>query len=471
MATPTVPTGRGDGSDNGSGVHLRRVLGTGSILLFGLAYMLPLAVFTTYGVVTVTTSGHLAGAYLVTTVAMLFTAYSYANLSRVYPLAGSAYTYTQRNFGGHLGFLAGWALLLDYLFLPLLNYLVIGIYLNAQFPAVPAWAWVLAAAIVVTALNVVGVNVVANLNYVLVGAQFVFVVIFVASCIHHLAGTAAPINPLAPLFDSSTHLSAIAAGSAILCLAFLGFDAVSTLSEEAKEPTRSIPLAIMLTTLIGGVTFVVVAYAGGLVFPDWQHFSSADAGTLDVMQRAGGAVLSALFTAAFIAGSFASAMTSQVSVARILYAMGRDEMLPRRVFGALHPRFQTPYLNALIVGAVGLLALVISLDTASSMISFGALIAFTFVNLAVVKHFLVDGRLRGAAAWLRYGLAPAVGFVLSLWLWTSLSRTTFVIGICWLVVGLAYLAYLTRGFRQRPPELDFSEEAPVAPPASTEPAH
>jgi len=83
MATPTVPTGRGDGSDNGSGVHLRRVLGTGSILLFGLAYMLPLAVFTTYGVVTVTTGGHLAGAYLVTTVAMLFTAYRYANLSRV----------------------------------------------------------------------------------------------------------------------------------------------------------------------------------------------------------------------------------------------------------------------------------------------------------------------------------------------------------------------------------------------------
>jgi putrescine importer len=464
------PTGR-TGPDDGSGVQLRRVLGTGSVLLFGLAYMLPLAVFTTYGVVTVTTGGHLAGAYLVTTVAMLFTAYSYANLSRVYPAAGSAYTYTLKNFGAHLGFLAGWALLLDYLFLPLLNYLVIGIYLNAQFPAVPAWAWVLIAAAVVTALNVVGVNVVANLNFVLVGAQFVFVVIFVVACVHHLSQGGAPINPLAPLFSSSTHLSDIAAGSAILCLAFLGFDAVSTLSEEARQPSKSIPRAIMLTTLIGGITFVVVAYAGGLVFPDWQRFSSADAGTLDVMQRAGGAVLAALFTAAFIAGSFASAMTSQVSVARILYAMGRDEMLPRRVFGALHRRFQTPYLNALLVGAVGLLALVISLDTASSMISFGALIAFTFVNLAVIKHFLVDGGERSVRALIRYGLAPGVGFVLSLWLWTSLSRTTFVIGICWLVVGFAYLVYLTQGFRRRPPVMDFSEEAPAVSPATTEPAH
>src|SRR5689334_25148101 len=139
-------------------------MGTPTLLLFGLAYMLPLAVFTTYGLVTQTTGGHLAGAYFVTTIAMLFTAYSYANMVRAYPVAGSAYVYTQRSFGRHLGFLTGWALMLDYLVLPLLNYLIIGIYLHAAIPAVPAWVFIVASAVLVTALNVIGITLVSSAN-------------------------------------------------------------------------------------------------------------------------------------------------------------------------------------------------------------------------------------------------------------------------------------------------------------------
>lgn len=445
-----------------AGPRLKRSLGTPSLLLFGLAYMLPLAVFTTYGLVTETTGGHLAGAYLVTTIAMLFTAGSYASMVRAYPVAGSAYTYTQRTFGRDLGFLTGWTLLLDYLALPLLNYLVIGIYLNAAFPAVPAWVFVVASVAVVTALNVIGITLVSSVNLALVGVQVVFIAVFVITGLAYISGATSVPNLLDPFVSSGTTLGGIASGAAILALAFLGFDAVSTLSEEAKDAKKSIPRAIMLCTLVGGLLFIVTAYIAGLVFPDFQHFTNTDSAPLDVMTRIGGGALFTFFTAAYIAGSFASAMTSQASVARILYAMGRDGQLPRRVFGAVHARFKTPWLAVLIVGAVGLVgALLLPLDIAASVISFGALVAFSFVNLAVIKHYVIDKKERGARSVLTHIVAPAIGFLLTVWLWTSLSPTTFVAGAIWVAIGVVILAVITGGFRRRPPVMDFSEEDPA----------
>ena len=445
-----------------AGPRLKRSLGTPSLLLFGLAYMLPLAVFTTYGLVTETTGGHLAGAYFVTTIAMLFTAGSYASMVRAYPVAGSAYTYTQRTFGRHLGFLTGWTLLLDYLALPLLNYLVIGIYLNAAFPAVPAWVWVVGSVVVVTLLNVIGITLVSSANLALVGVQIVFIVVFVATGIAYLSGGATVPNLLDPFFSGNTTLGGIAAGAAILALAFLGFDAVSTLSEEAKDARKSIPRAIILCTLVGGLLFIVTAYVAGLVFPDFTNFTDTDSAPLDVMTRIGGGALFTFFTAAYIAGSFASAMTSQASVARILFAMGRDGQLPRRVFAAIHPRFTTPWLSVLIVGVVGLIgALLLPLDVAASVISFGALVAFSFVNLAVIRHYLIDQHERGTRAVLAHLVAPLIGFALTVWLWTSLSLTTFIAGGIWVLIGVVLLAILTSGFRRKPPAMDFSEEDPA----------
>jgi putrescine importer len=446
-----------------SSTTLKRTLGTPALVLFGLAYMLPLAVFTTYGLVTETTGGHLAGAYFVTTIAMLFTANSYANMVRAYPVAGSAYTYTQRTFGSHLGFLTGWTLLLDYLALPLLNYLVIGIYLNAAFPAVPAWMFIVASVLLVTVLNVIGINLVSGVNLALVGIQVIFIVVFVATGIAFLGGAQSVPNLLDPFFAGDTNISSIAAGAAILALAFLGFDAVSTLSEEAKDARKSIPRAILICTLIGGLLFIVTAYIAGLVFPDFQNFTDTDSAPLDVMTRIGGTALFTFFTAAYIAGSFASAITSQASVARILFAMGRDGQLPKRIFAALHPRFKTPWLGIIAVGLIGLFgALFLPLDIAASVISFGALVAFSFVNLAVIKHYIIDGGRRGARAILAFLVAPAIGFALTVWLWTSLSGTTWIAGVIWVIVGVAILAVFTKGFSRRPPVMDFTEEDPAS---------
>jgi amino acid transporter len=441
-------------------VRLKRALGTPALLVFGLAYMLPLAVFTSYGYATQAAAGHLAGAYVLTTIAMLFTAYSYANMVREYPVAGSAYTYTQKAFGSHLGFMTGWALLLDYLLLPILSYVLIGQYMSAVLPAIPFWVWVVVSVLLVTILNFVGINLVTNVNLALVGAQIVFVVIFVISSIGYLSGNPHTVGLFDPFFGKGADLPHLAAGGAILALAFLGFDAVSTLSEEAKDPRKSIPRAIMLTTLAGGVIFTVCAWVAGLVFPDYAHLS-ASAPTLDLMHRAGGVVLAGLFTAAFVAGSFAAAMTSQVSVSRILYSMGRDGMLPKKVFGRLHLRFKTPFLAIIIVGVLGLVALFIPLDWVFQMINFGALIAFSFVNLSVIKTYVIDKKERTAGSILKFLVAPIIGFALTVWLWTSLPPLAFIIGGIWVVLGFIYLLGLTRFFRKKPPVMDFSEEEPV----------
>jgi putrescine importer len=449
------------------GTRLSRVLGMPSLILFGLAYMVPLTVFTTYGVVTDLTQGHLPGAYVITLLAMLFTAYSYGRMVTVSPYAGSAYTYSSHAFGANVGFMTGWALLLDYLFLPMINYLVIGIYMAEAVPAVPAWAWVSGSILVVTVLNVLGIKMVARMNFLLVAVQVVFIAVFAVLVFRAVGGAEVP-GLLEPFYGSGTDLRLLLAGAAILCLSFLGFDAVSTLSEETHDPKRRIPRAIMLVTLLGGVTFIVVSYLGHLVFPRWQEFTDVDSAALDVMEVTGGSFMAAFFTAAYVAGCFGSAMASQASVSRILFAMGRDGVLPRGFFGRLSARFHTPVRSTLLVGAVSCVALFISLELAAAVISFGALAAFSFVNLAVIKAFVVDRGRRTPADLVRYGVVPGIGVLLTGWLWTSLSGQTFAFGLGWVAIGLVYLAGLTRMFRRPAPQLDLREQVDEEQPANVE---
>ncbi|MHC9295344.1 APC family permease [Mycobacterium sp. LTG2003] len=437
--------------------QLRRALGLPSLVLFGLVYMVPLTVFTTYGIVTQTTGGRLPLAYLVTLAAMVFTARSYARMAVAYPVAGSAYTYTQKSFGAPVGFLAGWSLMLDYLFLPMINYLVIGIYLEAAFPAVPAWIFILVSIAIVTVLNIVGIVSVARANFVIIAIQAIFIVAFLVLACSKVFGLGS-VDLAAPFTGDGTApgFSPIFAGAAILCLSFLGFDAVSTLSEEAKDPKRSVPQAIMIATLVSGLIFVVLSYLGQLVFPS-NEFADVDSGSLDVMVTAGGQFLETFFTAAYVAGALGSAITSQASVARILYAMGRDGILPRSIFGYVSPRYSTPVYAILVVSAVSLLAIVIDLATMASLVSFGALVAFSVVNLSVIKHYYVDRGERAGGQVINSLVLPLIGFLLTVWLWTSLSGLTLIIGLCWLAVGFVWLAGVTRGFQQPTPVLDMKE--------------
>lgn len=461
MSQTTVAGTPGHAASATEGTHLRRVLGVPSLVLFGLVYMVPLTVFTTYGIVTQLTGGRVPLAYAITLVAMFFTARSYARMAAAYPFAGSAYVYAQRTFGPGVGFLAGWSLMLDYLFLPMINYLVIGIYLNAAFPAVPQWVFIVATIALVTVLNVVGILSVARANFVIIAVQTLFIAAFIVLSLVSIGGTG-QVDPVAPFTGDGTveGTGVLFAGAAVLCLSFLGFDAVSTLAEEAKDATRSVPRAIMITTIAAGVIFILLSYLSQLAFPS-NAFTDVDSAALDVMGAAGGQFLAIFFTAAYIAGATGSALTSQASVARILYAMGRDRVLPRAVFGRLSERFRTPVVAILVVSAISLFAVVIDLGLLVEMISFGALIAFSVVNLTVVKHYFIDRRERSGAAVVNNLVLPLIGFGLTVWLWTSLSGRTFVVGLIWLALGIVLLGIVTRGFRRPVPMLDLREEAAI----------
>lgn len=440
---------------------LRRTLGLPGAVTFGLAYMLPLTVFTTFGIVNQLTEGHLPAAYIITLCAMLFTAFSYAHMVRAIPLAGSAYTYTRKTMGERTGFMSGWALLLDYLVMPLLTFLVIGIYLSASFPVVPQWAWIIGAAILVTVLNIIGIKLVSNVAMVLLAFQGVFLLVFAASAVSAAAG-----NPLPSISEAFTGqgpgAAALFSGAAILCLSFLGFDAVSSLAEETVHARQVVPRAIIIVTLTGGILFIGISMLSNYVFPDFTAYGDVDSAALDVMSTAGGRFLESFFTAAYIAGCFAAVLASQSTAARILYTMGRDGQLPRRFFGKLHPRYQTPARASMVVGAIGLGALFLDLDLVSSLISFGALSAFTMVNMAVIKHYFIDLGLRSGKDRLRYLTAPLVGIALCLWLWSSLSAIALIAGALWIVIGALYMT-----FKRRNSHHAIAVESTVAPDLAT----
>ena len=440
----------------GEAGHLNATLGLGGVTLFGLAYMAPIIVLGIFGVIAEASAGASAGSYLLATVAMLFTAASYAKMSVHYPVAGSSYTYVRKALDSRLGFLVGWTILLDYLFLPLVIWLIGAAYLTGEFPAVPAWVWIVAFIVVTTALNILGLKVADKANLVLMALQFLVIALFIGFAVAHMVsrhggGSLLSVTP----FSGTGGFPAIAAGAAIAAYSFLGFDAVSTLTEDTKNPQRNIPRAIMLVALIGGVVFVTVAYILTLVQPGGS-FPNADSLAADTARTIGGALFAAFFVTGLIIGQFTSGLAAQASVSRLLYAMGRDSVLPKKFFGTLSPRFFTPVFNIVLCGLIGLGAVFLSVATSTSFINFGAFTAFTLVNLSVIGYF-VRHRHEQRLNPLTYVVIPLIGAVVDVYLLTQLGSAALTLGVIWMSIGVVYLLVLTRGLRVPPPELSLAE--------------
>ncbi|MFJ9407056.1 APC family permease [Streptomyces sp. NPDC101393] len=443
--------------------QLVRALKLRAVVLFGLAYMTPMIVLGTFGVVASDTGGAVPMAYLLALLAMLFTAHSYGKMAAAHPVAGSAYTYVRRAIDSRVGFLVGWATLLDYFFLPMVIWLIGGAYLQAQFPQVPLWVWIVGFIVVTTGLNVRGIRTAERVNDLLMIFQLLVIGIFVLLSLRHVfhTGGAGALADSTPFANHATTLSGISAGAAIAAYSFLGFDAVTTLTEETVDPKRTMPRAIMLTALIGGTIFVAVAYATQLVHPG-SSFDDPSSAAFEIAKTIGGDLFSSVFLAGLVVAQFASGIAAQASTSRLLYAMGRDSVLPRRFFGYVHPRFLTPALNILLTGAVGLIALRLDVATSTSFINFGAFTAFTFVNVSVIATCLRRRRAGEHPNRFSYLLAPAIGAAVDLWLLAHLDGKALTLGAVWLALGVGYLAYLTKGFRTPPPEMEFTEEEPVA---------
>lgn len=436
-------------------LKLKRSLTIFPLVLFGLAYMAPTTVFSTYGVVAEITKGMVPAAYIIALIGMLFTAYSYGQMVKAYPVAGSAYTYTRKALNPHIGFLVGWVILLDYLFLPMINGLLIAIYLNSYFPSIPFSVWLIGFLILITIVNVIGVKIATKINLLLVACQFLIIAIFTFLCIKGLlngmgSGT---LFMSSPFVNGDIPLSLVLAGSSILCLSFLGFDSVTTFSEETINPKKIIPKAIFLVALIGGGLFITISYLSHLVYPNFQSFKDSDSAALEIAIYVGGNLFQSIFLAGFITGGLASGLSSHASVSRLLYAMGRDGVLPKRIFGHIHPKFGTPTYNIILVGIFALSALFVDLVTASSFINFGALVAFTFVNITVISHYFIREKQRNGINTLKYLIFPLIGVSFTIWLWTSLDLKALILGLGWFGIGFIMLLSTTKMFNKRPPEL------------------
>lgn len=258
---------------------------------------------------------------------------------------------------------------------------------------------------------------------------------------------------LTPFYQPEAGFSAVIAGASILCFSFLGFDSITTFAEEVKNPTKVLPKAILIITFSGGAIFTLVAYLAQIVYPNYASFSDPDSASYVIIQSVGGSFLASLFIVMISIGCFGSAMVSQASVGRLLYSMGRDGVLPKRIFGFIHPKYKTPFNNLLIVSAISLASLFINMATATSLINFGALLAFTCVNLSVIAHFYLRRKERSITGTIQYLLFPIVGMVSDVWLLCNLASYSLTLGIVWFCIGLVYLMVITKAFKQRPPEI------------------
>lgn len=439
--------------------RLQRTLSLGSVVLFGIAYMTPIIVLGTFGILAQSTAGMVPAAYLAALVAMFFTAMSYGRMAQAFPVAGSAYSYVRKAISPKLGFIAGWAVLLDYLFLPMAIWLIGAAYLNSAFPAVPQWVWVLAFIGITSAINIVGLKLANGINALLMLVQFLVLIAFVALCIHYIGGDASkPLWTITPFFNGQMQMPLVMSGAAIACYSFLGFDAVSTLTEETRDPRRTIPRAIMLITLIGGLIFVAVSYFVQIAHPSFE-FANVDSAAYEIARNIGGDLFVSIFLIGLIVGQFASGLSAQASGSRLLFAMGRDGVLPKSFFGTLHARFGTPVNSILLCAAVALLALKLDVTTSTSFINFGAFLAFSLVNLSVIFHYWIGAKQRGVRELMLFLVFPTIGLMADLWLMVSLDHLAIYLGLVWLAIGLVYLGVLTRGFSRQPPEMDFQEAA------------
>lgn len=384
---------------------------------------------------------------------MLLTALSYGQMVTLYPVAGSAYTYVRSSIGHHIGFLVGWAAVLDYLLLPMAAWLVSAVFLTPAFPNVPYWAWIVIIAGGTTAINILGLVLVNRVNIVLVSLELLAITTFIAVAARYvwLASGPGGLVSVEPFFRSDVPLSATATGAALAALSFLGFDALTTLAEETVDPRRTIRRAIIIVAATSGALFIVSSYFIALAHPSTQ-FRDLQSATEGIAATIGGDLFKSFFLVGFIITQVASGVSTQASAGRLLFAMGRDRVLPPP-FAYVHPVLRTPAVNIALAGLVGLVGIKLDVSTAVSFVNFGAFIAFTFVNLSVIAHAARANNANSASDRIGWFVLPAAGAAANFWLLMNLEAAAHILGAAWLACGIVYLIVLTRGFHRPPPPM------------------
>ncbi|MBI4420653.1 MAG: APC family permease [Gemmatimonadetes bacterium] len=443
---------------------LRRVLRLRHLVLYGIVVIQPVAPMSVYGVLSERSQGHVVTTILIAMVAMLLTALSYGRMAAVYPSAGSAFTYVGQEIHPAAGYVTGWSMVMDYMINPMICIVWCSKAATDLFPAVPFGVFALAFFLLFTGLNLRGIEVSARFNTFLAAGMGIVILAFLAAAIQYVLtqvdGGGGASTYTRPFYDPSRwNSSAVLTGTSIAVLTYIGFDGISTLSEEVENPRRNILLATVFTCLAIGILSAVEVYAAQLIWPPAEPFLKVETAFAHAAMRAGGYGLFIAIMVTLTVANTGSGTGAQLGAARLLYGMGRSGALPRSFFASLHPKTRVPRNNVLFVGVVALLgAFVLELtggyDLGAQLLNFGALIAFMGVNLSALVHALP----RQSQRKLGYLLPPLFGFLICLLLWLNLTRTAKIAGAVWLLIGIAFGAWKTRGFRGNLVNFDLPSE-------------
>ena len=468
-----------------SAPRLRRTLTLWDLVLYGIIVIQPVAPMSVFGVLSDSGHGHVVTTLLIAMVAMLFTAFSYGRMARAYPSAGSAFTYVGQEINPALGYVTGWSMVMDYILNPMICIIWCSQQAFVFAPGIPYWGWALFFGAVFTFLNLQGIKTSARVNTLLAAGMGAVVAIFFMVAIRYVFSHPHDGSSFftRPFYDPQLWNSkAVLAATSIAVLSYIGFDGISTLSEEAENPRRNILLATVLTCFVIGVLSALEVYAAQLIWPASEPFPNSDTAFTFVAGRAWKPMFAILgFT--LLVANFGSGMGAQIGAARLLYGMGRSKALPQAFFGKVDPKRHVPRNNVLFVGAIALVgALLVSFGLFSyglgaEMLNFGALIAFMGVNMAAfVRYYVREGGHNGvpplvltavviglvlwpgsnftilAAAGVGLAIVavwtpPLAGFAICFFLWKNLSWKAWIVGGIWMVVGIAFGAWKTRGFR------------------------
>jgi putrescine importer len=437
--------------------RLRRALTLRDLVVYGIVLIQPVAPMGIFGVVSLEARGHVVTTILIGMFAMLITAVSYGRMARVYPSAGSAFTYVGRELNPVLGYATGWSMVMDYVLNPIIAAIWCSKGAMNVAPEIPYPLWVSLFAGLFTALNLRGVKASARTNEILAAGMSVVVLIFFVAAVRFLLGAhLGSADLIRPFYDRQTFsLPVVLTGASIASLTYIGFDGISTLSEEVENPRRNILLATVLTCAIIGVLASLEVYAAQLIWGDWKGFPDPDTAFVHVAGKAGGVVLFQLVNMTLLVGNIGSGAGAHLGAARLLYGMGREGALPRSFFGAIDARRNIPHKNVLLIGALTLGgALVLSYQLGAEMLNFGAFIAFMGVNLAALWHYWVRTEEK---RWVD-GALPLVGFLVCLYLWVSLRMPAKLAGGAWLAAGMLFGAIRTRGFTLKAGSFDVPPE-------------
>jgi amino acid transporter len=418
--------------------ELKRALTTKDLVIYGMVFMGPLAVMNLFGAMDTVSQGHTVLAAVIAFTAMTFTALSYSKMVQAFPVAGSTYSYTSRAIDSRLGFLAGWAMLLDYAFIPTFLTVTAANYSVLLLPSVPFWVWVALYVTAITAVGVLGITLTAKADLVVYVVMIATVAVFVATAVAFLGdgGGAGLFSGKAVFSPQDFDLGKLMTASAMAVLCYMGFDGITTLSEETRVAAKKIGFAMIVSCLLQTLLFIVVGYLATAVLPDYTAITDPDTAFSEVATRIGGDWLQTLINVVMVVSVAATALTAVTAAARVLYGMGRDRMLPH-IFAQLHPKYKTPVYGIVLMSLVTFVgSLTLDFILLAELVTFGALFGFICVNISVVVHFFFKLRER---RYIPNLILPALGAGICVWVWFSLTGLCKIVGFAWLGAGVVYL--------------------------------